>query len=185
MQGCNPQRRAVKHTASEPEPRSGCQPGRGFLFGGFGAGVCPAENPRSAQREDSGACGTYVFFCIDGGKRRRDSSRSMWRGRFVFQIEGVAERRVEIAGSEWWVMRALRDISARGQQLAWFESAGAPLTHRSLAALNCYLRTRAIRFWASRRWDGDRELIGHLEWARFCRMLGLRFEGKGTRQVAA
>lgn len=88
------------------------------------------------------------------------------------------------AGSEWHLFMMLRGLSRDGKQLAWFESAGRPLTARSLAALNCYLRTRSIRFWKSKRWDGDRELIGWGEWSRFCASLGLRFDGKRTRQAA-
>jgi len=98
------------------------------------------------------------------------------RGRFVFQVDGDdGPREFVAAGSEWWLFTHLRRIAREGKQLAWFESYGAPLVPRSLAALNCYLRVNAIRFFKSRRWDQERELLGGPEWRRFCRMLDLHF----------
>lgn len=109
----------------------------------------------------------------------------MIRGQFEFAVTGSDRSRVLfMAGSEWHLFRHLREISKAGGQLAWFENYGAPLTPASLAALNCYLRTRAIRFWKSRRWDAGRELLGTPEWRRFVRMLGLKFDGRGTRRAA-
>lgn len=109
----------------------------------------------------------------------------MWRGRFAFEVRGKSARRLEMAGSEWHLFQAMRRIAAAGEEFSWFTSAGAPLTPRSLGALNSYLRSGALRFWKSSRVDQGRELIGRPEWARFCRMLNLRFDGGGTRQAAA
>lgn len=109
----------------------------------------------------------------------------MWRGRFVFKVRGETETRFELAGSEWLLFQRLRTLSARGSQLEWFEAFGAPLVPRSLDALNCYLRTGAIRRFKSKRQDAGRELIGPGEWRRFCVMLRLKFDGRGTRQAAA
>jgi hypothetical protein len=111
--------------------------------------------------------------------------RLTYRPRFELEIQGEGRSRVYMASpSEWWLFRDLREISKYGEQLQMLACNGHGLTPRSLAGLNVYLRTGAIRKWKSRRWDGNRELIGSGEWARFCRMLGLRFEGKGVRRVA-
>lgn len=109
----------------------------------------------------------------------------MWRGRFVFKVRGDGETRFELAGSEWLLFQRLRTLSARGLELEWFEAFGAPLVPRSLDALNCYLRSGAIRYFSSGRVDDGRELYGRREWARFCAMLRLKFDGRGTRQAAA
>lgn len=106
----------------------------------------------------------------------------MIRGRFTFQVIGSAPNQFEMAGSEWWLFNMLRDVSKHKGQLAWFESYGAPLVPRSLAALNCYLRTQAIRFFNSNRWDHQSELLGGPEWRRFAKMLNLKFDGRGTTQ---
>lgn len=117
---------------------------------------------------------------------RLEAAQGVWlpviRGRFVFRVAGEPVTRYEMAGSEWHLMASLRRISANGQQLEWFESAGCPLVPRSLAALNTYLRTRAMRFWRSGRYDRSdgHELIGIPEWQKFCRMLDLKFDGRGT-----
>jgi len=85
------------------------------------------------------------------------------------------------AASEWWFFHHLRRIGRDGDQLARLEVNGHELTARSLGALNLYLRSGAIRRFKSRRWDAGKELIGWGEWARFCKMLGLAFEGKAAR----
>lgn len=108
----------------------------------------------------------------------------MIRGRFAFAVQGEDPREFVAAGSEWWLFHHLRRISKEGKQLEWLESYGAPLVPCSLGALNFYLRSRAIRFFKSKRWDQERELLGGPEWRRFCRMLGLKFDGRGTRQAA-
>lgn len=108
----------------------------------------------------------------------------MWRGMFSFRIQGAPAERFEMAGSEWLLFQRLRRMSARGESFAWFESYGAPLVPRSLAALNCYLRSGAIRKFSSGRFDDGRELIGRREWRRLCSLLALRFDGRGTRQAA-
>ncbi len=109
----------------------------------------------------------------------------MWRGRFVFKVRGDEETRFELAGSEWLLFQRFRTLSARGLELEWFESYGAPLVPRSLAALNCYLRSGAIRHFRSGREDNGVELYGQREWTRFCAMLRLKFDGRGTRRQAA
>jgi hypothetical protein len=113
--------------------------------------------------------------------------RRMLRGKFAFQVIGEHAEVFELACSEWHLFRRLRSISAAGVQLAYFESAGCPLEPRSLAALNLYLRSGAIRAWGSARVcrSSGRELIGVGEWRSFCRMLSLKFEGKGVRQAVA
>lgn len=112
-------------------------------------------------------------------------TRYVLRPPFACEVIGEGKSRLLVcAGSEWHLLMMLRGLSRDGKQLAWFESSGRPLTPRSLAALNCYLRTRAIRFWRSKRWDGNRELIGWGEWAGLCRALGLKFDGKSTRIAA-
>jgi hypothetical protein len=109
----------------------------------------------------------------------------MIRGRFEYSLVGEENSRVLfMAASEWHLFRHLRELSKNRDQLDWFESAGAPLTPRSLAALNLYLRAGAMRHWKSRRWDEGRELLGLPEWRRFVRMLGLKFDGRGTRRAA-
>lgn len=109
----------------------------------------------------------------------------MIRGRFEYVITGEENSRlICVAASEWYLFRHLRELSKMGDQLEWFESAGCPLTTRSLGALNCYLRSGAMRHWKSRRWDENRELLGLPEWNRFVRMLGLKFDGRGTRRAA-
>lgn len=82
--------------------------------------------------------------------------------------------------SVWFLFRVLRRVSQGGKQLLMFESSGHPLTPRSLAALNVYLRTGAMRFFQSRRWDDGQEMFNWGEWTQFCHMLGLKFDGKNT-----
>lgn len=110
----------------------------------------------------------------------------MIRGRFVFCVAGEVKR-YEMAGSEWYVFHVLRRLAREGKQLDWFESAGCPLVPRSLAALNCYLRTGAMLKWKSPRYDrtSGHELLGLPEWRKFCKMLGLKFDGRGTGRLAA
>ena len=105
----------------------------------------------------------------------------------AFSLEIIGDNKTVLCvgvASEWWLFRLLRSLSKEGGQIAWFEVAGRPLTPRALAALNVYLRCRAIRFFHSRRWDAGRELIGWGEWCRFCKMLALTFDGKNTRRAA-
>ena len=104
----------------------------------------------------------------------------MIRGQFVFRVSGGPVSRLEMAASEWYLFRRLRTLSKEGAQIEWFESAGCPLVPASLAALNLYLRSGAMRHWRSRRWDANRELLGLPEWRRFVRMLNLKFDGRGT-----
>ncbi len=108
------------------------------------------------------------------------------RPRFVVEVDGEGTSRL-ICGvaSEWWLFYLLRGIGKRREQIVRIECEGHPLTARSLAGLNCYLRAGAMARWRSRRWDAGKELIGWGEWARFCRMLGLVFDGKGVDRVAA
>lgn len=106
----------------------------------------------------------------------------MTRGLFEFAVTGEDETRVLcMAGSEWLLFQHLRRLSKSGAEIAWFENYGAPLTPRSLGALNAYLRSGAIRRWQSKRWDEERELIGGPEWRRFVKMLSLKFDGRHTR----
>ncbi len=110
-------------------------------------------------------------------------SRTRYSPRPLFGLQIVGENQVTLClgvASEWWLFRVLRKIGRERAELAWFECAGHPLTDESLAGLNCYLRTNSIRHFKSRRRDGGEELIGWGEWARFCRLLGLKFHGKGT-----
>lgn len=108
-------------------------------------------------------------------------TRFSLRPSFAFEIAGAGSAALCVGvASEWFLFRELRRISRNAEQLAWFESAGRPLTSRALLSLNCYLRTGAIRHFKSRRWDDGRELLGWGEWCRFCRLLGLTFDGPGT-----
>lgn len=111
----------------------------------------------------------------------------MIRGKFAFKLAGAtSDKQIMLAGSEWHLFRELRAISKRGEQLGYFENFGAPLCSRSLAALNAFLRTGAMAFWRSKRISHNGlELFGGLEWKRFCSLLRLRFDGRGTRLVAA
>jgi hypothetical protein len=138
--------------------------------------------------ESRSALGNYGFRSKSGENDRLAVASlvkmTTWRGRFVYRVRGGNQAALEMAGSEWFLFQRLREIAAAGGALEYFESYGAPLVPRSLAALNCYLRTGAIRRWHSPRWDGNRELIGPGEWTRFCKMLALKFDGRGTRQAA-
>lgn len=109
--------------------------------------------------------------------------RTRYTPRPLFGLQIVGENRVTLClgvASEWWLFRVLRKIGRERAEVAWFECAGHPLTDESLAGLNCYLRTNSIRHFKSRRWADGNELLGWGEWARFCRLLGLKFHGKGT-----
>jgi len=108
------------------------------------------------------------------------------RPRFTVEILGENKTRLIVGvASEWWLFRLLRMVSADGGQISRLEVEARPLTDRSLAGLNCYLKSRSIRFWKSRRWDDGKELIGWGEWCRFCKMLGLTFDGKNSGRLAA
>lgn len=113
-------------------------------------------------------------------------TRYSLRPRFTVEVIGEDKTRLIVGvASEWWLFRLLRMVAAEGGQLARLEVEARPLTPRSLAGLNCYLRTRSIRFWKSRRWDQGIELLGWGEWCRFCKMLGLVFDGKNSNRIAA
>lgn len=112
--------------------------------------------------------------------------RGTFRPRFAFRYSDESISRAVIGcASEWRLFDELRAAARHGWQLAWFECCECPLTPRALAGLNCYIRTRAILKWRSKRWQGPIELIGWPEWRSFVKMLGLTFDGRETREMAA